>query len=91
MSYRPTAETHHGPTCANCADWAHGYASGHADGYSQGYAAAAGQGPAHPAVADSVSRMFGPSWDGPDAAAARSRARFHAWHATAHGGEGATA
>lgn len=36
----------------------------------------------HPAIADSVASMF-PSWDGPDAAAARSVARFRDWHARA--------
>ena len=36
----------------------------------------------HPAIADSVASMF-PSRDGPDAAAARSVARFRTWHAQA--------
>ena len=36
----------------------------------------------HPAIADSVASMF-PGWDGPDAAAARSVARFRTWHAQA--------
>lgn len=50
----------------------------YAAGYAQGHADAAGLGPAHPAVADSVARMFS-SWDGPDAAHARSIVRFQQW------------
>ena len=36
----------------------------------------------HPAVADSVARIFH-GWDGADAAHARSVADFHAWHTQA--------
>ena len=36
----------------------------------------------HPAVADSVARIFH-GWDGADAAHARSVARFRTWHAQA--------
>ena len=36
----------------------------------------------HPAVADSVARVFA-GWDGEVAAHARSVAHFHAWHAQA--------
>lgn len=34
----------------------------------------------HPAIADSVARIFH-GWDGADAALARSVAHFHEWHA----------
>ena len=40
------------------------------------------QGAAHPAVADSVARIFH-GWDGAEAAHARSVADFHAWHGAA--------
>lgn len=36
----------------------------------------------HPAVADSVARIFH-GWDGAEAAHARSVTHFHAWHAQA--------
>ncbi|MCV7744781.1 hypothetical protein [Micrococcus luteus] len=36
----------------------------------------------HPAVADSVARIFH-GWDGAEAAHARSVADFHAWHGAA--------
>lgn len=36
----------------------------------------------HPAVADSVARIFH-GWDGAEAAHARSVADFHAWHTAA--------
>lgn len=64
---------------ADRALYAAAYAEGHAAGLAEGLA----QGAAHPAVVESVARTFA-GWDGPDAAAARSVARFHAWHARAH-------
>lgn len=36
----------------------------------------------HPAITDSVARVFA-GWDGADAAHARSVAHFHAWHTQA--------
>lgn len=70
-----TALSHRGPSCPSCADWAHGYAEGYAAGHTAGFDAAAGIGPAHPAVQESVARVFG-GWDGPAAALTRSVARF---------------
>lgn len=77
------------PSCAHCADWARGYAAGAADGttraYQDGYAAGLtdglAQGPAHPAVADSVARTF-TGWDGAHAAHLRSIQTFKVWHNT---------
>lgn len=70
------------PTCA-CGDWCRALAVAvplvWADAYDHGRRAGALEGPAHPAVVDSVNRMFA-GWDGADAAAARSVARFHDWH-----------
>lgn len=77
--YSETVTGPYGPTCPTCADWSRGYAAGYPDGKADGMAEAAGLGPAHPAVVDSVARMF-PGWDGADAAHARNVARFHAWH-----------
>lgn len=79
MSAHPTPDSLPGPSCTHCADWSAGYALGYSHGLAKGYADAAGDGPAHPAVADSVARMFG-TWDGPDAARARSVTRFQTWH-----------
>lgn len=75
-----------GPSCAVCSDWARGYAEGYAAGLAEGREAGrlegVAEGPAHPAVVDSVARMF-PEWDGADAAHSRSVAQFHEWHRTA--------
>ena len=57
-------------------------ATASAQGYEAGRLTGAAEGAAHPAVADSVSRMFA-GWDGAQAADARSGARFRAWHADA--------
>ena len=75
------ALSHRGPACPSCADWARGYAEGFARGRDAGRLEGALEGPAHPAVADSVARMFA-GWDGPDAAHARSVAQFREWHAS---------
>ena len=75
-----------GPTCRHCADWAYGYAEGYAQGHASCLAAGrvqgAAEGPAHPAIADSVARMFA-GWDGAEAAHARSAAHFRDWHTQA--------
>ncbi|STY69842.1 hypothetical protein [Micrococcus luteus] len=63
---------------ADRALYAAAYAQGHADGLAEGLA----QGAAHPAVTDSVARVFA-GWDGAEAAHARSVAAFRAWHAQA--------
>ena len=72
------------PTCTHCADWSHGYAlgyaQGHAAGFSDGRLAGASEGSAHPAIVDSVKRMFG-DWDGHEAAHQRSVIRFRDWYA----------
>lgn len=60
---------------ADRALFAAAYAQGHAAGLAEGLA----QGAAHPAVVESVTRMF-PSWDGPEAAHDRSVARFRDWY-----------
>lgn len=88
---RPSAValSHAGPSC-DCGDWARGYgaraaevaararAEGHAAGLAEGLAA----GPTHPAVAESVARMFD-GWDGAAAAHARSVTTFRRWHTAA--------
>lgn len=91
---RAVAETYAAPTCTKCADfaravaavapaaWSAGYAAGHADGHAQGLAEGLAEGPAHPAVVDSVRRVFG-GWDGHAAALARSVVRFRQQHAAA--------
>ena len=66
---------------ADRALFAAAYAQGHADGLAEGLA----QGAAHPAVVESVARIFH-GWAGAEAAHARSVARFHAWHAQARAG-----
>lgn len=66
---------------ADRALFAAAYAQGHADGLAEGLA----QGAAHPAVTDSVARVFA-GWDGAEAAHARSVTHFHAWHAQARAG-----
>ena len=66
---------------ADRALWAAAYAQGHADGLAEGLA----QGAAHPAVVESVARVFA-GWDGAEAARARSVTHFHAWHAQARAG-----
>lgn len=86
---RPSALalSHAGPSCP-CGDWSRGYAAGaanvapraYADGHAAGLAEGLAAGPAHPAVAESVARMFGP-WDGAAAAAGWSVTRFRQWHA----------
>ncbi|WP_271437788.1 hypothetical protein [Micrococcus luteus] len=63
---------------ADRALWAAAYAQGHADGLAEGLA----QGAAHPAVVESVARVFA-GWDGAEAARARSVTHFNAWHAQA--------
>jgi hypothetical protein len=45
-------------------------------GYSQGLQEGLAEGPNHPAVIESVKRVFG-DWDGATAARQRSAARFH--------------
>lgn len=52
-----------------------------ADGYQWGFNDGAGLGAAHPAVADSVKRIFA-GWGGLDAARQASVTRFKKWHAT---------
>lgn len=81
-----TALTHHGPSCSRCADWAHGYADGYQDGHAAGYIAGAAEGPAHPAVVDSVARIFH-GWAGPAAALRASvhRVRGTTAEAVTHG------
>ena len=73
------------PSCP-CGDYARALADAApmvwAEAYAAGYRDGAGEGPAHPAVVDSVARMFAP-WDGPDAAHVRSVTRFRTWHAQA--------
>lgn len=58
--------------------YAAAYAQGHADGLAEGLA----QGAAHPAVVESVARIFH-GWAGAEAAHARSIAAFKTWHAQA--------
>ena len=81
------------PTCG-CGDWCRALAVAvplvWADAYDHGRRAGTLEGAAHPAVVDSVNRMFA-GWDGADAAAARSVARFRAWHAEARKGANAHA
>lgn len=72
------AETIAERVAADRALYAAAYAEGHAAGLAEGLA----QGASHPAVVESVARTFA-GWDGPDAAAARSVARFRTWHAQA--------
>lgn len=68
------AEAEHVPTCP-CGDWGRAVAlvlalaSGH-------------ECTAHPAIVDSVRRTFG-TWDGAEAAHARSAAGFRDWYAQA--------
>lgn len=91
---RPSAValSHAGPSC-DCGDWSRGYAAGaanvapraYADGHAAGLAEGLAAGPAHPAVAESVARIFD-GWDGAAAAHARSVAAFRAWHAAAREG-----
>lgn len=63
---------------ADRALFAAAYAQGHADGLAEGLA----QGAAHPAVVESVARIFH-GWAGAEAAHARSVARFREWHTAA--------
>lgn len=86
---RPSAValSHAGPSC-DCGDWARGYgaraaevaARARAEGYADGLAEGLAAGPTHPAVAESVARIFD-GWDGAAAAHARSVTAFRAWHA----------
>ena len=84
---RPTlsagALSHRGPSCTSCADWSKGFAEGWAAGHALGHAAGrlegATEGPVHPAVVESVARLFH-GWDGLDAAHARSVARVRPAH-----------
>lgn len=75
------AETVAERVAADRALYAAAYAQGHADGLAEGLA----QGAAHPAITDSVARVFA-GWDGAAAAHARSVADFHAWHTAARAG-----
>lgn len=68
------AEAEHVPTCP-CGDW--GRAVALVLALASGHECAA-----HPAIVDSVRRTFG-TWDGAEAAHARSVAHFQAWHAQA--------
>lgn len=52
-----------------------GFSNGHAIGYGTGLQEGLQQGPAHPAVQESVARMFD-GWDGADNARQRSTQRF---------------
>lgn len=70
-----SAETIAERVAADRALYAAAYAQGHADGLAEGLA----QGASHPAVVESVARMF-PSWDGAEAAHDRSVARFRDWY-----------
>lgn len=81
-----TALPHRGPSCTSCADWARGYAEGYQAGHLAGIDAAAGMGPAHPAVVDSVARIFH-GWHGPAAALRASvhRVRGTTAEAVKHG------
>lgn len=58
------------------------YAAAYWRGWQDRDAQAIADGPVHPAVADSVARMFH-GWDGAEAARERSIAQFRAWHARA--------
>lgn len=60
---------------ADRALYAAAYAEGHAAGLAEGLA----QGASHPAVVESVARVFA-GWDGADAAHDRSVARFCDWY-----------
>lgn len=71
------AEAEHAPTCP-CGDW--GRAVALVLALASGHECAA-----HPAIVDSVRRTFG-SWDGAEAAHARSAADFHEWHTAARAG-----
>lgn len=62
-----------GPTCTGCSDYARGYAAAWADAQ----ATLPTFQHTHPAIADSVARMFA-GWDGAEAAHRRSVARFRA-------------
>ncbi|OOL31603.1 hypothetical protein GQ85_12560 [Rhodococcus rhodochrous] len=73
-----TLETVAERVAADRALYAAAYAQGHADGLAEGLA----QGAAHPAITDSVARVFA-GWDGAEAAHARSVAAFRAWHTAA--------
>lgn len=75
------AETVAERVAADRALYAAAYAQGHADGLAEGLA----QGAAHPAVVESVARIFH-GWDGAEAAHARSVTHFNAWHAQARAG-----
>ena len=52
----------------------------YATAYRAGWTDAAGQGPAHPAVVDSVARMFG-DWPGIEHARSTSVTHFRDWYA----------
>lgn len=54
-----------------CLDYVHGYSAGFAAGAKHGRLLGAAEGPAHPAIAESVRRMLG-DWDGEALAHARS-------------------
>lgn len=62
----------------------------YAAAYRQGYTDAAGQGPAHPAVVDSVNRMFA-GWPGIEHARSTSVTRFRDWYANTRSAEEVTA
>ena len=68
------AEAEHAPTCP-CGDW--GRAVALVLALASGHECAA-----HPAIAESVARIFH-GWDGADAAHARSITAFKTWHADA--------
>lgn len=74
------------PTCQHCADWSHGYTVGYEHGkkagFTEGRITGSTEGPAHPAIVESVNRMF-PDWDGYNAAMNRSVLRFREWHRSA--------
>jgi len=58
------------------------YAAAYWRGWQDRDAQAIADGPVHPAVADSVARIFH-GWDGAEAAHAQSAAHFREWHAKA--------
>lgn len=73
----PSAWSDHAPTCNHCADWVKGYATAWADAQATMPTCQH----THPAIADSVARMF-QGWDGAQAALKRSVTRFRTERAT---------